>query len=135
MGIHAKGLPHLLWKNEEDLNREQKQQLESILGGHQCLGIAYEMKEEIRQIYECCKTTSSAQRKFEKWIRLSGILYQSIANMIQKHLSGICNYFENHTKNGLTEGMKTKIKLIKRTSYGFTNFEHHRLKLFACFNS
>lgn len=135
MGIHAKGLPHLLWKNEEDLNREQKQQLESILGGHPCLGIAYEMKEEIRQIYECCKTTSGAQRKFEKWIRLSGILYQSSANMIQKHLSGICNYFENHTTNGLTEGMNTKIKLIKRTSYGFTNFEHLRLKLFACFNS
>jgi hypothetical protein len=135
MGIHAKGLPHLLWKNEEDLNREQKQQLESILGGHPCLGIAYEMKEEIRQIYECCKTTSSAQRKFEKWIRLSGILYQSSANMIQKHLSGICNYFENHTTNGLTEGINTKIKLIKRTSYGFTNFEHLRLKLFACFNS
>ncbi|NCQ70458.1 MAG: transposase, partial [Microcystis aeruginosa L111-01] len=26
-------------------------------------------------------------------------------------------------------------KLIKRISYGFTNFEHLRLKLFACFNS
>ncbi|NCS26444.1 MAG: transposase, partial [Microcystis aeruginosa BS13-02] len=25
--------------------------------------------------------------------------------------------------------------LIKRMSYGFTNFEHLRLKLFACFNS
>jgi len=54
--------------------------------------------------------------------------------MIQKHLQGICNYFENHTTNGLIEGMNTKIKLIKRMSYGFTNFEHLRLKLFACFN-
>ncbi|NCQ89599.1 MAG: transposase, partial [Microcystis aeruginosa SX13-01] len=25
--------------------------------------------------------------------------------------------------------------LIKRMSYGFTNFQHLRLKLFACFNS
>ncbi|NCS26947.1 MAG: transposase, partial [Microcystis aeruginosa BS13-02] len=25
--------------------------------------------------------------------------------------------------------------LIKRMSYGFTNFEHLRVKLFACFNS
>ena len=24
---------------------------------------------------------------------------------------------------------------IKRMSYGFTNFQHLRLKLFACFNS
>jgi transposase len=44
--------------------------------------------------------------------------------MIQKHLSDICNYFKNQTTNGLIEGMNTKIKLIKRISYGFTNFEH-----------
>ncbi len=30
--------------------------------------------------------------------------------MIEKHLPGICNYFENHTTNGLIEGMNTKIK-------------------------
>jgi transposase len=135
MEVHEKGLPHLLWKNKEDLNEEQKQQLESILEGHPCLGIAYEMKEEIRQIYEGSRTVSGAQRKFKKWIRLSSILYRSSAKMIQKHLSGICNYFENHTTNGVTEGMNTKIKLIKRISYGFTNFENLRLKLFACFNS
>ncbi|ELP54893.1 hypothetical protein O53_3719 [Microcystis aeruginosa TAIHU98] len=41
--------------------------------------------------------------------------------MIQKHLPGICNYFENHTTGGLIEGMNTKIKLIKRISYEFTN--------------
>ena len=76
-----------------------------------------------------------AQQKFEKWIRLSGILYRSSAKMIEKHLSGICNYFESHTTNGVTEGMNTKIKLIKRISYGFTKFENLRLKLFACFNS
>ena len=66
---------------------------------------------------------------------LNSLLYESGASMIQKHLQGICNYFENPTTNGLIEGMNTKIKLIKRMSYGFTNFQHLRLKLFACFNS
>ncbi|REJ58790.1 MAG: hypothetical protein EWV60_10575 [Microcystis sp. Msp_OC_L_20101000_S702] len=55
----------------------------------------------------------------ENW--KSEILYQSSASMIQKHLPGICNYFENHTTGGLIEGMNTKIKLIKRISYEFTN--------------
>jgi len=82
------------------------------------------MKEEIRQIYEGSRTVSGGKRKFTKWIRLGGILYKESARMIQKHLAGICNYFENHTTN-----------LIKRISYGFTNFQHLRLKLFACFNS
>ncbi len=31
MGVHEKGLPHLLWKNKEDLKDEQKQQLQVIL--------------------------------------------------------------------------------------------------------
>ncbi|GCL51040.1 transposase [Microcystis aeruginosa NIES-3804] len=86
------------------------------------------MKEEIRQIYQGCKTFRGAERKFEKWIRIARILYQSSASMIQRHLSGICNYFENHTTSGLTEGMNNKIKLIQRVSYGFSNFEHLRLK-------
>nr|NCR20235.1 transposase [Microcystis aeruginosa LL13-03] len=94
-----------------------------------------EMKEEIREIYQSSRTFRGAERKLEKWIRIGGILYQSSARMIQKHLPGICNYFENQTTNGLIEGMNTKIKLIKRMSYGFTNFQHLRLKLFACFNS
>jgi transposase len=135
MNVHTKGLPHLLWKNQEDLDEEQKQRLENILTEHPCLRIAYEMKEEIRRIYESSRTVSGAQRRFEKWIRLGGILYRRSANMIQNHLTGICNYFENHTTNGITEGINTKIKLIKRISYGFTNFENLKLKLFACFNS
>ena len=111
--MHEKGLPHLLWKNKEDLKDEQKQQLEVILKEHPCLGIAWEMKEEIRQIYQSSRTFRSAERKLEKWIRIGGILYESSASMIQKHLQGICNYFENHTTNGLIKGMNTKIKLIK----------------------
>jgi transposase len=68
-------------------------------------------------------------------ISQAGILYQKSANMLEKHLIGICNYFENRITNGLIEGMNTKIKLIKRKSYGFANFEHLQLKLLACFNS
>jgi transposase len=93
------------------------------------------MKEEIRDIYEHSRTVNGATRKFEKWIRIAGILYQKSASMLEKHLIGVCNYFENRTTNGLIEGMNTKIKLIKRKSYGFANFEHLRLKLLACFNS
>jgi transposase len=40
MRVHEKGLPHLLWKNKEDLNSSQKQQLEITLKEHLYLGIA-----------------------------------------------------------------------------------------------
>ncbi|NCR42374.1 MAG: hypothetical protein GPJ21_22735, partial [Microcystis aeruginosa W13-11] len=44
-------------------------------------------------IYQSSRTFRGAERKLEKWIRIGGILYQSSASMIQKHLPGICNYF------------------------------------------
>ena len=135
MNVHEKGLKYMLWKNKKDLEEEKKEKLEEILKAHPCLGIAYEMKEEIRDIYEHSRTVNGATRKFAKWIRIAGIIYQKSASMLEKHLIGICNYFESRTTNGLIEGMNTKIKLIKRKSYGFTNFEHLRLKLLACFNS
>lgn len=135
MNIHERGLKYLLWKNKEELKEEKKEELEVILKIYPCLGIAYEMKEEVRNIYEHSRTASGARRKFEKWMRTASLFYQKSVGMLASHLTGICNYFENRTTNGLTEGMNTKIKLIKRKSYGFANFEHLRFKLLACFNS
>jgi transposase len=76
-----------------------------------------------------------AEKKFQQWIRIAGQLYHNSAQMIEQHLSGICNYFEHRTTSGVTEGINTKIKLIKRQGYGFNNFQHFRLRLLACFDS
>jgi len=68
---------------------------------HPGLGIAYEMKEKIRNSYEHLRIVNGATRKFEKWIRIAGILYQKSASMLEKYLIGVCNYLENRTTNGL----------------------------------
>ena len=54
--------------------------------------------------------------------------------MIKRHLEGICNYFVHRTTNGVSEGISTEIKLVKRHGYGFNNFENFRLRLFAAFD-
>ena len=56
MGVHDTGLPHLFWKNKEDLKDEKQQQLEVILKEHPCLAIAWEITEEIIQIYQSSRT-------------------------------------------------------------------------------
>ena len=132
MHVKFKGLPHLLWKNRTELTPAQKQRLDEGLKEFPCLGIAYELKEELRDIYEHSRTVQGAKVKFQHWIRVAGVLYQDSAAMIERHLSGICNYFEQRTTSGVTEGINTKIKLIKRQGYGFHNFEHFRLRLLSC---
>lgn len=135
MNVKFKGLPHLLWKNREDLNDEQKQRLDDGLKPFPCLSIAYELKEDLRHIYETSRTVHGAQLRLQRWLTLAGLLYRDSAQTIQQHLSGICNYFAHRTTSGMTEGINTKIKLIKRKGYGFHNFELFRLRLLACFGT
>jgi len=40
----------------------------------------------------------------------------------------IIAYFDNRTTSGTVEGINNKLKLIKRTVYGFKNFENFRLR-------
>jgi transposase len=51
---------------------------------------------------------------------------------LDSHLEEICNYFNNRTTSGVTEGINTRIKLIIRQSYGFKNFDLMKEKLLAC---
>lgn len=46
---------------------------------------------------------------------------------------GICNYFYERVTSGMMEGINNKIKLLKRQAYGFTNFDHLRMRLLAAF--
>jgi len=45
----------------------------------------------------------------------------------------ILNYFDNKTTNAFTEGVHTKIKMIKRTSFGFRNIEVYIKKVMLAF--
>lgn len=43
--------------------------------------------------------------------------------MLRKWGPYILNYFDNRTINTYTEGIQTKIKMIKRMSFGFRNVD------------
>ncbi|MBU7462473.1 ISL3 family transposase [Lactiplantibacillus pentosus] len=48
---------------------------------------------------------------------------------LRKHQSEIINSFKTSFSNGPVEGTNNKIKVIKRTAYGFRNFENFRLRI------
>lgn len=134
VGMSLRGSRHLLLKNHSDLNEEQRLKLELILQHSCCLQMAYELKEEFRQIYETARTAKSGKRRFQTWLHHAQQLYQESCQTIREHFEGICNYFISHTSSGAIEGINNRIKLIKRQGYGFTNFENFRARLLACFS-
>jgi transposase len=73
-------------------------------------------------------------KRFEKWINEASEFYSNTIKTLKNYFDGICNYFRNRTTSGVMEGINNKIKLIKRQAYGFTNFEHLQIRLFAAFS-
>jgi transposase len=129
-----KGLKNrvLLLKNQQDLTPEEQSDLEEIGQQSACLRIAYELKEELREIYEKSKTVKEGMRKMQKWVGYARIILGQVAETIKRHLPEICNYFVSRTTSGVMEGLNTRIKLIIRQSYGFKTFPSLREKLLAC---
>ena len=123
---------YLLLKNNCDLTQEEQEELKGILKRSACLGIAYELKEQLRDIYERTTTVKQGLRNLKKWLISAQIIFGKTAETISHHLEDICHYFIQGTTNGMMEGLNNKIKLILRQSYGFKNFELMREKLLAC---
>jgi transposase len=96
------------------------------------LTIAYELKEELRDIYETSTTVKMGIRRLEKWLIYARCFFGKTAETLTKHIQEICHYFINRTTSGVMEGINNKIKLIIRQSYGFKTFNSLRLKLLAC---
>lgn len=134
VGMTRRGSRFLLLKNKANLTESERLKLEQVLSYSCCLRIAYELKEEFRQIYQTARTPQSGKRRFQAGLAHAQQLYQESCQTIHDHLDGICNYFISHSSSGAMEGINNRIKLIKRQGYGFTNFDNFRNRLLACFS-
>jgi Transposase len=121
------GTPQRLSLDEFSRQKGKRDFVTVLLEQSPCLTIAYELKEELREIYETSFTVKMGFRKLKKWLS-SG----KAGSTIERHAEQICNYFVSHTTSAAMEGINTRIKLILRQSYGFKNFELMRTKLLAC---
>ncbi|MEP6521551.1 ISL3 family transposase [Microcoleus vaginatus DQ-U2] len=135
IGITDRGSKYLLLSNRINLEQAQTEKLEINLKKSECLRIAYEMKEEFREIYETNMTVTVAQTEFKDWLNYAKIFFQESASTIVNHFEGICNYFLNRTTSGVMEGINNRIKLIMRQGYGFSNFDNFRERVLACFSN
>ncbi len=135
VGITDRGSKYLLLSNRSNLNVEQIQRLAITLEKSECLRIAYEMKEEFREIYETHMTVKIAREKFKTWLNYASLFFKESASTIVNHFEGICNYFLNRTTSGVMSGINNRIKLIMRQGYGFSNFDNFRERVLACFSN
>ena len=136
MRIYFKRSRSVLHKRISDLNPDEYNQLTNMLDYNENLRWAYSIVQNLFEIID--------EKNPDKKVTLfrEFMTYASNCDLLEfnKHIQTyfkwhkyIINSFYTNYSNGITEGLNTKIKTLKRVSFGFRNFQNFRLRiLMAC---
>lgn len=135
-GYHVR---KILFKGKEKLNDKEKIKLENLFKQFekfQSLYQAYFIKEKLRDFYRL-KNKSEARKKLNVIIMYcedsQSRYMRSFGRTLFRWKENILNYFDNFQTNAFTEGVHTKIKMIKRISFGFRNIDNYIAKVTLAF--
>ena len=117
---------YAILKNEEDLSDEQKDKLTQVRNVSARLREMHQLKEDFREIFEKKENWAEGLLELGKWLSKAQKYFVSSQATIYRWFDEILAYFDNRTTSGTVEGINNKLKLIKRSAYGFTNFENFR---------
>jgi transposase len=122
----------LLLKNPENLKKEERPRLRTILQQNELLSSVYVLKEYLKKLWQY-KYHRSAKKFLHYWCWLAkqtGCIYlKKFAKMLKRYSYGILNHcmFPIHTNK--LEGINNKIKVLKRKAYGYRDLEYFSLKI------
>ncbi len=136
MRLYFKHSKSVLHKRINDLDMDKYQQLCRMLDYSEDLRWAYSIVQKLFNIIDE-KNPDKKVLMFKEFMQ-----YASNCNLpvFNKHIQTyfkwhkyIINSFYTNYSNGITEGLNTKIKTLKRIAFGFRNFKNFRLRiLMAC---
>ena len=125
-GIKSSKYP--LLKNEVNLTEDQKIKLTEVKNVSPRLGIMHNLKEEFREIFDRHQSWLDGLDQIGMWLSKAKNYFPDSCGTVIRWLDEIIAYFDNRTTSGVVEGINNKLKLIKRSGYGFTNFENFKVR-------
>nr|WP_253274126.1 transposase [Myxosarcina sp. GI1] len=112
--------------NECNLNEKQQQKLQAVKKLYPILEKMHKLKEKFRDILEKKQNSLTGLLKISDWLKEAGEYYPESKKTIIRWIGEIIAYFDERITNGTVEGINNKLKLIKRSAYGFRNFNNFR---------
>lgn len=88
----------------------------------------HELKENIRIIFNDTHDWLAGLFKLGIWLDQAKKHFPVSQKTIIRWIDEIIAYFDNGTTSGVVEGINNKLKLIKRSGYGFRNFDNFRTR-------
>lgn len=128
-----KSSKYALLKPEEDLTDTQRDKLAEVKAVAPQLAEMHKHKEAFRALFDYDNSAQATVGLLD-WMADAQTLYQSSVGTMTRWFGEIVQYFEHRTTSGVVEGINNKLKLIKRSGYGFRNFERFRLRCLICWH-
>ena len=130
-------LKHRRWhfiKGREKLDEKAENQLQRCMQEFQNLGIAWFLKETLRDIYATAFCGDEARTAFQHWCELaeaSGIKeLGAVARTVRRHLEGIVAYWTTGLTTAGMEGFNSKIRWLNNQARGYQDERYFILKIF-----
>lgn len=117
-----KGNKFTILKAENKLTEKQKDKLEQIREASPLIAIMHSLKEDFHNIFDKSKDLETGTLELINWLKKAEPYYQKSVQTIKRWFGEIVGYFERRTTSGVVEGINNKLKLIKRSGFGFKNF-------------
>ena len=131
--LRLKGTKHLWLYNEDNVPEWRREEFDGIKNAELKTSRAWAIKEALRAfwkyIYPAC-----ALKYFKAWYfwathsRLPPII--EAAKTLNRHLANIMTYFKHRITNATSEGINSKIQMIKLMACGYRNREHYKMAIY-----
>jgi transposase len=131
-----KGLRALLGRAPEDMTPWQRQGRYGVLADFPALRLAHSLVHWLRRWYDL-HDVQWARPRLRGWLyrvkQVNLTELKELAATLQRWRPWILHFFRARVTNGVTEGINTKIKLLKRLAYGLPHFAHIRARILLAF--
>ena len=131
-----KGTKYYLFKNPENLNQEEKEQLDQLLELNKNISRAYILKDQLKRLFQQKSSVDMHKDLVFLIKRMEATELKSLkkfASKLRSHWPGIISYASHRIHTSLLEGINNKIKEIKRSAFGFHDFNYFKLKIKCAF--
>ena len=129
-----KGNLWVIRKRPQDLKAEQKHVQQLLFEYSPALKTAYDLREQLTDIFDEPISKSVAEAKIRDWIErvsASGVkCFDAFIKTLNRLWHQITNYFVARHTSAFVEGLNNKIKVLKRRCYGLRNLTHLFQRIF-----
>ncbi|HXV16952.1 MAG TPA: ISL3 family transposase [Gemmatimonadaceae bacterium] len=132
-----KGTRWLLLKNRQNLaGKNEEIRLTELLEANHALFVVYVLKEDLKDLWNH-RSITEAREAWNDWYSraMTSHIPQLVdfARRLSRRIEQILNHCLYPLHTGIVEGINNKIKVLKRTAYGFRDDAYFFLKIRAAF--